>query len=65
MFPDPDSDLLPFSVPGVEKASDPGSGSATLVETYSPFKNLWVRFDPDLNDFSWSSKLNDLEGVKT
>jgi hypothetical protein len=40
MFPDPDSDLLPFPVPGVKQAPDPGSVSATLVETYSVVQEL-------------------------
>jgi hypothetical protein len=30
-IPDPDLDFLPIPYPGVKKAPDPGSGSATLV----------------------------------
>jgi hypothetical protein len=30
--PDPDLDFLPISDPGVKKAQDPESGSATLVK---------------------------------
>ncbi len=32
IIPDPDLDFLPISDPGVKKAPDPGSGSATLVK---------------------------------
>jgi hypothetical protein len=32
-IPDPDLDFLAISDPGVQKAPDPGSGSATLPET--------------------------------
>jgi hypothetical protein len=31
---DPDADFLPIPDPGVKKAPDPGSGSATLLNTY-------------------------------
>jgi hypothetical protein len=30
-FPDPDLDFLPIKDPGEKRASDPGSGSATMV----------------------------------
>ncbi len=33
-IPDPDADFLPISDPGVKKAPDPGSGSATLLVPY-------------------------------
>jgi hypothetical protein len=32
--PDPEPDFLPIPDPGVKKALDPGSGSATLHETF-------------------------------
>ncbi len=38
---DPDADFLPIPDPGVKKAPDPGSGSATLQK--SPVKILVVK----------------------
>jgi hypothetical protein len=36
-IPDPDPDFLHIPVPGVKKAPDPGSGSATLLANNSDF----------------------------
>jgi hypothetical protein len=40
--PDPDFDFLPIPDPVVKKASDPGSGSATLLICNSPHKMSYI-----------------------
>ncbi len=38
--PDPDPDFLPIPYPGVKKALDPGSGSATLDQWEAESRNV-------------------------
>jgi hypothetical protein len=40
-IPDPDADFLPIPDPGVKKALDPGSGSATLIDMWRPEIVAW------------------------
>ena len=42
---DPDADFLPIPDPGVKKAPDPGSGSATLLfyNWYCPMRKEWIK----------------------
>jgi hypothetical protein len=37
LIPDPDLEFLPIPDPGVKKAPDPGSGSATLRKTINSY----------------------------
>ncbi len=55
MIPDPDLDFLPIPDPGVKKAADPGSGSATLFlgESFYNLKDICeVRADYNTDIFN-------------
>jgi hypothetical protein len=39
-IPDPDRDFFPIPVPGFKKAPDPGSGSATLRDTFFTLQTI-------------------------
>ncbi len=45
-IPDPDTDFLSIPDPGVKKTSDPGSGSATLLES-NVYRKFFISGDEE------------------